>query len=82
MHLNRYCLRNFRRLENVEIHLEENETIFVGANNSGKTSATAAFKLFVSHSGDFKIYDFSSPLMSIFDNFGESDIQEDDKSCS
>ncbi|MGZ5619966.1 MAG: AAA family ATPase [Methylobacter sp.] len=48
MHLNRYCLRNFRRLEDVKINLEEKETIFVGANNAGKTSATAAFKLFVS----------------------------------
>ena len=43
MYLNRYHLRNFRRLENIEINLEEKDTIFVGANNSGKTSATAAF---------------------------------------
>lgn len=68
MYLNRYCLRNFRRLEDVEINLEKNESIFVGANNAGKTSATAAFKLFVSNS-DFKIHDFSSPLIAKIDKF-------------
>ena len=75
MHLNRYCLRNFRRLEDVKINLEEKETIFVGANNAGKTSATAAFKLFVSRDRDFKIHDFSSPLIADIDKFGEAVIK-------
>jgi len=75
MHLNRYCLRNFRRLEDVKINLEEKETIFVGANNAGKTSATAAFKLFVSRDRDFKIHDFSSPLIADIDKFGEALIK-------
>jgi len=75
MHLNRYCLRSFRRLEEVEINLEEKETIFVGANNAGKTSATAAFKLFVSRDRDFKIHDFSSPLITDIDKFGEAEVK-------
>lgn len=79
MHLNRYCLRNFRRLEKVEINLEETETIFVGANNAGKTSATAAFRLFVSRDRDFKIHDFSSPLIAEIDKFGEKVINPDDE---
>jgi predicted ATP-dependent endonuclease of OLD family len=58
MHLKRYCLRNFRRLEKVEINLEEKETIFVGPNNSGKTSATNAFRFFISQPGNFKVHDF------------------------
>jgi putative ATP-dependent endonuclease of the OLD family len=78
MYLNRYCLRNFRRLEDVEISLEDKETIFVGANNSGKTSATEAFRLFVSRLRSFQIHDFSSPLISKFDRFGEMDIQENE----
>jgi predicted ATP-dependent endonuclease of OLD family len=78
MHLNRYCLRNFRRLENVEINLEEKETIFVGANNAGKTSATAAFRLFVSN-GEFKIHDFSSPLISEIDKFGNIEKYSDEE---
>ena len=75
MYLNRYTLRNFRRLEFVEIKLEENDTIFVGANNSGKTSATIAFKLFVSQQSEFKIYDFPSPLIPLIDRFGEIEHQ-------
>lgn len=79
MHLNRYCLRNFRRLENVEINLEKEETVFVGANNVGKTSATAAFRLFVSQDRDFKIHDFSSPLIAEIDKFGKVGIKPDEE---
>lgn len=82
MHLNRYCLRNFRRLEDVTINLEETETIFVGANNAGKTSATAAFRLFVSRDRDFKIHDFSSPLIAKIDKFGETEILIDEEGLS
>ncbi|MFZ2725557.1 MAG: AAA family ATPase [Methylococcaceae bacterium] len=77
MYLNRYCLRNFRRLENIEINLEENDTIFVGANNSGKTSATAAFRVFILNS-DFKIHDFSAPLITTIDKFGYSEINQNE----
>lgn len=73
MHLNRYSIRNFRRLEDVEISLDPRETIFVGANNAGKTSATAAFRLFVSNRQDFKIHDFPTELINKFDQFGESE---------
>jgi putative ATP-dependent endonuclease of OLD family len=78
MYLNRYCLRNFRRLENVEINLEKEETVFVGANNVGKTSVTAAFRLFVSQDRDFKIHDFSSPLIAEIDKFGKAGIKSDE----
>lgn len=71
MRLTRYSIRNFRRLENVEISLESSETIFVGANNAGKTSATAAFRNFVSGRLDFKIHDFPTELINEFDSFGE-----------
>lgn len=67
MKLCRYYIRNFRRLEDVEITLEDSDTIFVGPNNSAKTSATAAFRLFVAQSADLRIHDFSSPLMALFD---------------
>lgn len=82
MHLNRYSLRNFRRLEDVTINLEETETIFVGANNAGKTSATAAFRLFVSRDRDFKIHDFSSPLIAKIDKFGQTEINSDEEVLS
>lgn len=78
MYLNRYCLQNFRRLEKVEINLEQHDTIFVGANNAGKTSATAAFRLFIS-SGDFKIHDFSAPLITKIDEFGKNEINPNEE---
>lgn len=79
MRLDRYSVRNFRRLENVEISLEANETIFVGANNAGKTSATAAFRSFVSNRLEFKIHDFPAELIKKFDSFGSgnSALSED-----
>ncbi|MCH8079617.1 MAG: AAA family ATPase [Proteobacteria bacterium] len=78
MRLKNYHIKNFRRLENVSIDLEDTETIFVGANNSGKTSATVAFRYFLKNDV-FKIFDFSSPLMQIFDKFGANDYEEDAK---
>ncbi len=36
MKLSSVSIRNFRRLEDVTIEIEDNETIFVGPNNSGK----------------------------------------------
>ena len=61
-------IRNFRRLENVQIDIEERESIFVGPNNSGKTSATAIFRCFLG-GRDFKIHDFSVARMADFDAF-------------
>ena len=35
-------IRNFRKLKNCRIDFGEKETVFIGANNSGKTSAISA----------------------------------------
>ncbi len=60
MYLKKVKIRNFRRLKDVEIDIEEKETVFVGPNNSGKTSVTAAIKSFLSkRERDFKVHDFS-----------------------
>lgn len=68
MKISRIAIRNFRRLENVEIDIEERESIFVGPNNSGKTSATAVFRCFLG-GRDFRIHDFSVARMADFDAF-------------
>lgn len=65
-------IRNFRRLENVQIDIEEHESIFVGPNNSGKTSATAIFRCFLG-GRDFKIHDFSVARMADFDAFATTE---------
>ncbi len=76
MKITKVHLRNFRRLEDVEIGFESKETVFVGPNNSGKTSATTAFRLFLI-SQDFKIHDFSVSKVADIDAFGlEDDADE------
>lgn len=47
MHLNSLRIKNFRRLKSVNLELENETSIFVGANNSGKTSAAQALQLFL-----------------------------------
>lgn len=68
MRVSGVAIRNFRRLENVQIDIEDRESIFVGPNNSGKTSATAIFRCFLG-GRDFKIHDFSVARMADFDAF-------------
>lgn len=72
MKLSNVSIRNFRRLEDVKIEIEDDETIFVGPNNSGKTSATAIFRAFLG-GHDFKIHDFSVARIADFDRFIASD---------
>ncbi|UVE67729.1 AAA family ATPase [Burkholderia pyrrocinia] len=71
MKLQKVVIRNFRRLENVMIDVEEKETLFVGPNNSGKTSATAIFRAFLG-GREFKIHDFSVSRVADFDRFAET----------
>lgn len=68
MRLTKAFIRNFRRLEEVEVDFEDSETVFVGPNNSGKTSATSIFRCFLS-SRDFKIHDFSIQRISEIDSY-------------
>lgn len=70
MKLTGITIRNFRRLERVDIGFEEDETVFVGPNNSGKTSATAAFRSFLGDKG-FKVHDFSVSKVPAIDAFGD-----------
>lgn len=76
MKLSEISIRNFRRLENVSIDIEDKETIFVGPNNSGKTSATAIFRCFLG-GRDFKVHDFSVARIADFEKFVTSDHQAD-----
>lgn len=72
MHLHSYRLRNFRRLRDVHVELASDISIFVGANNSGKTSATQAMQMFLSGGKDaFSLYDFSSHIWPLLDEIGE-----------
>lgn len=77
MYLKTFQLKNFRRLKSIRVDLEEKETIFVGANNSGKTSATQAFRLFLGpNKRKFKLYDFSSDCWDAFNRLAEDGTAE------
>lgn len=71
MYLCEYRLKNYRRMKDVRIELAPDISIFVGSNNSGKTSATQAIYAFASGSKDkFSLFDFSSSCWKEFDNLG------------
>lgn len=77
MHLQSYRLRNFRRLKDAHIELADNISIFVGSNNSGKTSATQALHAFVTGGRDrFSLYDFSSSCWKVFDKAGDINLAD------
>ena len=40
-------IQNFRKLKSTHIDLDASQTLFVGANNSGKTSAMLALRYFL-----------------------------------
>jgi putative ATP-dependent endonuclease of OLD family len=71
MKVSQVSFRNFRRLENVQFSLEDDHTVFVGPNNSGKTSAVSAFRLFFDRGGEFTINDFTVACASEFDRYGQ-----------
>ncbi len=58
MRLSEISIRNFRRLEDVRFELDDEATLLVGPNNSGKTSATAVFRCFLGKRA-FSVHDFS-----------------------
>lgn len=80
MHITCYKLNNYRRLRDVYIELSKEISIFVGANNSGKTSATQALQMFLEGAKDrFSLYDFSSESWNALNAIGfagaDNDVQ-------
>jgi len=72
MKINCVRIRNFRRLKDVLIDFEPDISIFVGANNSGKTSASYAIDMFVNGQKDkFSIYDFTSCCWEEINKIGD-----------
>jgi predicted ATP-dependent endonuclease of OLD family len=69
MHLRSFVVGNFRRLRRVTVDLDSEATIFVGANNSGKTSAMHVFQHFMAPRVNFSIHDFSAECWARFNTF-------------
>ncbi|MDB9724634.1 ATP-dependent endonuclease [bacterium] len=67
MYINKIAIKNFRLLEDVELSLEQQTTLIVGRNNSGKTSLTELFRRLLSDkSPSFRLEDFSLSSHEMF----------------
>lgn len=76
-------IQNFRKLKCCRVELGKRETVFVGANNSGKTSAMDALILFLKkeRQKDISVTDFTLSNWKYINNIGENWIKssQDDK---
>lgn len=79
MHIKCFRVENFRRLKKALVYLEDERTIFVGANNSGKTSATHLFQMFLDteQRTPFQIYDFTADCWALFNAFNPETADPD-----
>ena len=75
------CARitNFRRLDEIFFDLDDRETIFVGPNNSGKTSATSVFRCFLGRR-DFTVHDFPLKTLKAMDDWSPEEQDADGNS--
>jgi len=79
MKLQAYRLRNYRRLRDVVIELDNKISIFVGANNSGKTSAAQGlYSMLRGEAASFELFDFSAVLWDEIVNIGSALPDDDD----
>lgn len=59
MKLKSIQIKNFKKLKDVTINMSDDQSIFVGANNSGKTSAMEAISKFLKRTSRIEVYDFT-----------------------
>ncbi|WP_034106182.1 AAA family ATPase [Pseudomonas lurida] len=79
MKLQAYRLQNYRRLRDVVIELDDEISIFVGANNSGKTSAVQGLYSMLRGEGKkFELFDFSAALWAGIDAIGRTPPGDED----
>ena len=64
-------IRNFRKLRDVIIDFSDETTLFVGANNSGKTSAMDALYKFLIKNDDFVYNDITVTNRSLINEIGD-----------
>ncbi|MBI0165091.1 AAA family ATPase [Snodgrassella sp. M0351] len=79
-----FKITNFRRLFDAQIDIANEKTIFVGANNSGKTSASHALKCFLSKDGrkQIKMNDITLINHKKINQIGEKWVKYDKKEIS
>ncbi|MCP4935664.1 MAG: AAA family ATPase [bacterium] len=74
MHIDSVEIGNFRKLQSVQIGVSSERTVFVGANNSGKTSAMVALRYFLIDRERSKISlnDFTLSHWPVIDKMGDT----------
>ncbi|MEQ8524708.1 AAA family ATPase [Gracilimonas sp.] len=72
-------IENFRKLKSCRISFSEKETIFVGANNSGKTSAMDALITFLKDKSRFKTKDITLSNWGEINAIGNSWVKQDEE---
>ena len=72
-------IQNFRKLHRCVIELGEQKTLFVGANNSGKTSAMTALSKFLVKEDSFKFNDFTVSHRATINAIGEVWQKDDER---
>lgn len=70
-------IRNFRKLKNCHIDFGNKETIFVGANNSGKTSAISAIIWFLKNTEKFTLKEFTATNWELINTLGDRWLEKD-----
>jgi putative ATP-dependent endonuclease of OLD family len=86
MKINDISIKNFRLLEEVKLNVEEDITLIVGKNNTGKTSLFEVINMFFSEKNNFSFHDFSQSTYTQFEKcfgiFEEYQIEIDEKKKS
>jgi len=82
VYISKIAIRNFRLLAKIELGLEEQTTVIVGRNNSGKTSMSEVIRRFLDKDkAVFQLEDFSSACYDCFceayDKHKGGEIDED-----
>lgn len=70
-------LRNFRKLKNCHIEFGDKETVFVGANNSGKTSAISAIVWFLNNNEKFTLKEFTITNWALINSLGDKWLEKE-----
>lgn len=70
-------IRNFRKLKNCHLDFGEQETVLVGANNSGKTSTISAIVWFLKKTEKFTLKEFTATNWELINKIGETWLEND-----
>lgn len=76
MKITSFALKNYRRLADVTLVLDDKTTVLVGANNSGKTSCVGALHTFLRSPENLKVRDISKRNWREIQKLGEQVEQE------